>query len=40
MRDGQYTKVVGLATVSFKTDALPGWPEYFKGFAFDAEGNV
>lgn len=40
MRDGQYTKVEGMATVSFKTDRLSGWPEYFKGFCFDAEGNA
>jgi len=40
MRDGQYTRVDGMATVSFKVDRLPGWPEYFKGFAFDDEGNA
>ena len=40
MRDGQYTKVDGMATVSFKTDRLSGWPEYFKGFCFDADGNA
>ncbi len=40
MRAGEYTKVDGMATVSFKTDRLSGWPEYFKGFCFDANGNA
>jgi len=40
LRDGQYTKVADMATVSFAADRLPGWPEYFEGFCFDAEGNA
>lgn len=40
LRDGTVTKVDGLASLTFKIDTLPGWPEYFKGFDFDAEGNA
>ncbi len=35
-----YTKVKGLESKEFKIDKINGWPEYFKGFAFDSEGNA
>jgi len=35
-----YTKVKGLESKELKIDKIPGWPEYFKGFAFDSEGNA
>jgi len=40
MFKGSYTKVKGLESTEFEIDRLPGWPEYFKGFAFDSEGNA
>lgn len=40
LRNGSYTQVDGLEAKTFKISKLPGWPEYFKGFAFDGEGNA
>jgi hypothetical protein len=37
---GTYTTVNGLGRVEFKIPKLAGWPEYFKDFAFDAQGNA
>jgi len=37
---GTYMKVEGMAMLSYDIDRLPGWPEYFKSFEFDAEGNA
>jgi len=40
LSNGTYTTVAGPDMVPFTTEKLPGWPEYFKGFAFDANGNA
>ena len=40
LANGTYTKVKGLESKAFKIDRMPGWPEYFKGFAFDSKGNA
>lgn len=37
---GTYTKVKELGMLSFTTDKLPGWPEYFKGFGFAPDGTA
>ncbi|MHC4393099.1 MAG: YncE family protein, partial [Planctomycetota bacterium] len=36
---GSYTAIEGLAAKTFKVDKLPGWPEYFKGFAVATDGT-
>ena len=40
LADGTYTKVADLAKARFQPDRLPGWPEYFKGFATAADGTA
>jgi hypothetical protein len=39
LRNGTYTQADGLKMHKFSIDQLPGWPEYFKGFAVDAAGT-
>lgn len=38
LAEGTYTRVADLAKTKFQPDRLPGWPEYFKGFATAADG--
>jgi len=40
LADGTYTKVADLNKVRFQPDRLPGWPEYFRGFAVTADGTA
>ena len=40
LSDGTYTKISGLQMLSFRIDKLPGWPEYFKSFAFASDGTL
>jgi hypothetical protein len=40
LANGTYTKVADLAKTSFQPDRLPGWPEYFKGFAVAGDGTA
>jgi hypothetical protein len=39
LRDGTYVEVANLKMTTFRIDKLPGWPEYFKGFGFAADGT-
>lgn len=39
LRQGTYIEVAGLKQTTFRIDQLPGWPEYFKGFGFAADGT-
>ncbi len=38
MREGLYGPLEGGKRVKFELEALPGWPEYFGGFAFAPDG--
>lgn len=40
LAEGTYTKVADLAKTKFQPDRLPGWPEYFKGFAVSGDGTA
>ena len=40
LRNGSITKVDDMTHVSFRIQKLPGWPEYFKGFCSDGNGNI
>lgn len=40
LSNGTYTKVEGMNMKAFNIDKLPGWPEYFKGFAFGPDGTA
>lgn len=39
LADGTWFKPADMAQKTFKIDRMPGWPEYFKDFAFTAEGT-
>jgi hypothetical protein len=39
LSNGTYTTIEGLNMKAFNIDKLPGWPEYFKGFAFGPDGT-
>lgn len=39
LRNGTMLNLEGMQMVNYKIDRLPGWPEYFDGFTFDAEGK-
>lgn len=39
LREGTLVEAAGLKMINFKIDKLPGWPEYFKGFGFAADGT-
>jgi hypothetical protein len=39
LRDGTYVTIEGLQKLKFGLDKLPGWPEYFAGFTFQADGT-
>jgi hypothetical protein len=39
LRNGTFIEVAELKMTAFKIDKLPGWPEYFKGFGFAADGT-
>jgi len=40
LRDGSLVTLADQAAVTFRLDDLPGWPEYYKGFAFAPDGSV
>jgi len=37
---GTYVRTEGLKMTTFTVPALPGWPEYFKGFGFGPDGTA
>ncbi|MCK4766450.1 MAG: hypothetical protein KAW12_29915 [Candidatus Aminicenantes bacterium] len=39
LRSGTLINAANLDMVAFKVDKLPGWPEYYKGFGFAADGT-
>lgn len=39
LRQGTLGKFEGMTMVPFKIEAIPGWPEYYKGFASDNNGS-
>jgi len=39
LREGTYIEVSNLKQTTFRIDQLPGWPEYYKGFGFAADGT-
>lgn len=39
LRKGTYIEVAGLKQTTFSIEQLPGWPEYYKGFGFAADGT-
>lgn len=39
LRDGTLVNVDDMTMKTFEIDTLPGWPEYYKGFAFGADGT-
>lgn len=40
LRDGALTVIEGLKATKFDIDEMPGWPEYFEAFSFQADGVV
>ena len=40
LANGAYTEVDGLNQTKFQIDKLPGWPEYFQGFAVHGDGTA
>lgn len=39
LRNGTYVVLDGMQKVKFSLDQLPGWPEYFAGFAVEPDGT-
>lgn len=40
LRDGSLVTLADQGAAVFEIDDIPGWPEYFKGFAFAPDGSV
>lgn len=40
LRSGTLVKAANLEMIKFNIDTLPGWPEYYKGFAFGPDGTA
>ena len=40
LRDGTLTNLENMNMVEFQISRLPGWPEYFAGFAVHKDGTV